>query len=197
LSAVAAMFEALTGKKPTSEQMREGTQRGWRDAVERGNIDPRMVAQEWSAAIGEANVRTCDDCLKMNGDRAPLGQPFPKAVELKLDDRLGPPSHPACRCMLVLVPLRDPMGYTGPCAAPVRPDWQRPELWDARGNRIPVVGSTVKYRPDQAREPIGVPTGGRFAAEGGIAGHAQIDAPEFNAWFGNSKVGRASLLPRE
>ena len=84
---------------------RVGQQEAWRQAVARGDLDASRWVQEWSAT---ADVRACEDCIDLDGDRAPLDQPFPKAQVLGIDDH-GPPAHPCCRCCLILVPVDEPV----------------------------------------------------------------------------------------
>jgi SPP1 gp7 family putative phage head morphogenesis protein len=72
---------------------REGQQALWRQAVERGLLDPSKALQEWVVAEDE---RLCPICAELDGTTAPLEMPFPEP------GGMGPPQHPDCRCTLVL-----------------------------------------------------------------------------------------------
>ena len=71
---------------------RKGNQELWQQAREQGLIGPEAV-QKWNA-----NAGACDECAVLDGETAPLGEPFPGGS-------YGPTLHPACRCSLTLLPF--------------------------------------------------------------------------------------------
>lgn len=76
----------------------EGQQEAWRQAVDRGLLDPLHTFQVWLATNDRRpGGGTCEECELMNGQAVLLGQPF------RLPDGstiTSPPLHPSCRCTL-------------------------------------------------------------------------------------------------
>lgn len=74
-----------------------GTQESWFQAQQQGLVAPESL-QEWIAAVG--SPRTCPECLELDGQRVPLGQPFTSSTRGPV---YRPTLHPSCRCVLALV----------------------------------------------------------------------------------------------
>jgi hypothetical protein len=83
----------MIARTETIRASREGQQEAWRQAVEEGLIGSDTL-QAWSAETGDG--RCCDVCETLDGEEAPLGQPFSNGLE-------GPPEHVSCRCSLIIV----------------------------------------------------------------------------------------------
>jgi hypothetical protein len=75
---------------------RAGQRESWRQAVERGYLNPAVARQEW---VAEADA--CDDCLGLDGTTVGLNEQFPATEHF---DAGGPPKHPVCRCSAALIP---------------------------------------------------------------------------------------------
>ena len=77
----------------------EAQKEQWRQSIEAGLIDPNDSVMEWTTRI---DPRTCEDCVELDGARAEI-----PGGEFRTDSGLvssGPPEHPQCRCMLIVVP---------------------------------------------------------------------------------------------
>ena len=72
-----------------------GVQSSWRQAQSEGFLLPTTL-QEWIAAVG--SPRTCAECIAMDGQRVPVGEPFISAR----GPVSGPALHPNCRCAVSL-----------------------------------------------------------------------------------------------
>jgi len=69
----------------------------WRRNVREGVLDPERWVREW-LAIGDP--RTCPDCEALDGQRAPIGQPF---ISPTYGEVWAPALHTNCRCLVALV----------------------------------------------------------------------------------------------
>lgn len=70
-----------------------GQREAWSQEVEQGLVSGEEFEREWIA-----DPDACDDCLEMDGKRAPVDGAYDSG-----DD--GPPLHPNCRCAEGLVPI--------------------------------------------------------------------------------------------
>ena len=71
-----------------------GNQELWRQAGERGLVDRGRAVQEWRFADEDA----CPICEELDETTAPIGGSFHGGFT-------GPPAHPNCRCLVVLLPF--------------------------------------------------------------------------------------------
>lgn len=82
---------------------REGSQALWRQAAEKGLIDVARARQKWSAGpeiVGrDGQSYPCPICEALDGIKVRLGEEFPNGAGE------GPPRHPACRCVLIMLPF--------------------------------------------------------------------------------------------
>lgn len=75
-----------------------GMHQAWDGARRAGYLDASLMEREWIAGTGSA--RTCEDCEAMDGQRAPIDEPFTTPDG---DSIMMPPLHPSCRCVCGLV----------------------------------------------------------------------------------------------
>jgi SPP1 gp7 family putative phage head morphogenesis protein len=87
----------LIGRTETISAANAGQQESWQQAVDAGLIDPDEFEMEW---ITTPDDRACQECLDLDGERAPIGGVFPGGLT-------GPPAHPGCRCAAGLSRRRD------------------------------------------------------------------------------------------
>ncbi len=71
----------------------------WERNVREGTVDPSRWVREWIAIV-PSDGRTCPDCEDMDGQTAPIGQPY---ISPAYGEVWGPALHPQCRCSEVLV----------------------------------------------------------------------------------------------
>ncbi len=77
-----------------------GTQAGWQQAIQQGQLDSQTMGQVW---IDTEDERTCPDCTALAAsDPIPFGEQFE-------DGQDGPPDHPGCRCDVGVATLPTPL----------------------------------------------------------------------------------------
>lgn len=71
-----------------------GQRETWTQYAESGLLIPNQVQRIWIAGGGDT---TCEECMALDGETAPLGGEYVGGIE-------GPPLHPNCACSEGLVP---------------------------------------------------------------------------------------------
>lgn len=79
----------MIARTETIRSSNDGQRALWADAQTRGLL-PEGQAQVWIASPD-----ACDVCRDLDGETAPIGEPFASGD-------MGPPAHPQCRCALGL-----------------------------------------------------------------------------------------------
>lgn len=87
----------LIARTEIAEAAGEGNRELWRQAKERGLLPDEAVVQ-WRTT-GQENV--CPECDELDETTVPVGGTFPPGVP-------GPPLHPACSCVAILLPFGEP-----------------------------------------------------------------------------------------
>lgn len=88
----------LISRTETIAASNEGQMQAWRQAQDKGLIQPERTRKRWDAAEDE---RTCEICEPMDGQTVAFeGEPFVGGDGSTAD---MPPIHPACRCSVGLV----------------------------------------------------------------------------------------------
>jgi hypothetical protein len=78
----------------TMRASNEGQRLLWNNAQRKGLIH-RSAKREWIATLGGPRRPTCERCLGLNGQTAPINGTFEGGLE-------HPPAHPRCRCTTAL-----------------------------------------------------------------------------------------------
>lgn len=181
----------LIARTEVMDALNAGAMASWRQAIDKGLVNPSEVTVEWIATPDE---KTCPICGELDGERVNVGQPWHSAELGESIDR--PPAHPNCRCVSAMIPktveeLQADDAARAPRAASHRP--------------------VTKYSPDQPRVPAGSADGGQWTDGGGWTARHKAHRPvtrgypEFNPdqprdeggqWTGGSgSVGGAEPEP--
>jgi SPP1 gp7 family putative phage head morphogenesis protein len=83
----------VIARTETMNASNSGQRELWRLGVQDGTLNPAEWKRQWITA---RDSRVCDKCADLEGELADINGPYPDGSD-------GPPKHPRCRCIEVLV----------------------------------------------------------------------------------------------
>ena len=90
----------MIARTEMTRAMTQARLESWRQATDRGLLDPLGYEKEW---VVTRDARACDDCKDLDGSRASI----PDGVFIGdggTNGGTGPGYHPRCRCTVIVVP---------------------------------------------------------------------------------------------